>query len=203
MPAGKAGRVLAVGSPWAVQFTPDGTRLGVAGHPGLFLFDATPGATAGAERVLSPDTMFDSVAFSPDGSLIAALTYSGRCQVFDAATGTLGLRLPGPGENAWRRLRNRAWSRRLMAADFTGDGSELATVALDGVIRVWDAATGELRSSAHRSRGRTGRSTSRSSCRIRFGWWPRRARWSVRSPCGRPGPAPSWMSSPCTACRRR
>ncbi|BCY09090.1 WD40 repeat domain-containing protein [Actinoplanes sp. L3-i22] len=145
---GTAGRVLAVDTPAAVRFSPDGARLGVAGRPGLFVFDAVPGVTAGESRVLSPDTKFDSVAFSPDGSLIAALEHDGRCHVFDAATGALRLHLPGPGESAWRRLRNRAWSRRLAEADFTGEGSELATVGRDGAIRVWDAATGELRTSA-------------------------------------------------------
>jgi WD40 repeat protein len=148
VPTGQVGRVLAVDGPRAVRFSPDGTRLAVAGYRGLFVLDPASGDIAGAEMVLAPDTGFDSVAFSPDGSLIAALEQHVGCQVFDAVTGTLRLRLPGPGESAWRRLRNRAWSRRLVEADFTGDGSELATVALDGAIRVWDAATGELRTSA-------------------------------------------------------
>ena len=143
VPAGKVLRTHAVHYPHAVRFAPDGSRLAVASWSGMFLFEE-----AGDPVVLSPDAMFDSVVFSPDGTLIAALERYGRCQVFDAATGAVRLRLPGPGESRWRRLRDRAWGRRLVEVDFTGEGSTLAAVARDGAIRVWDAATGELRTSA-------------------------------------------------------
>ncbi len=70
------------------------------------------------------------LAWSPDGSLLAAASAAGGVTLYDAATGTLKHQLAGhpDGANvlAWRP-----------------DGSLLATGGQDGFVRVWEPATGQ------------------------------------------------------------
>ncbi|MDT3437998.1 TIR domain-containing protein [Pseudofrankia sp. BMG5.37] len=134
----------------AVAFSPDTTLLAV-GHPdgtvGLWNpWTGRPTATLRADglRVLS-------VAFSPDGERLAAGTDAGTVHLWDA--------IPDPGPSggsgtapAARRLGNRA--DQVNAVAFSPDGQLLASAFGSGTVRIWDAASGELR---HRLVGHTGR----------------------------------------------
>jgi WD40 repeat protein len=68
-----------------------------------------------------------SVAWSPDGTTLAAATLSGQILLFDAATGTLLARLRGHRPSAFDLV-------------FLDGGTALATTGSDGYIRIWDLA---------------------------------------------------------------
>jgi hypothetical protein len=76
------------------------------------------------------DTVF-SVAFSPDGSLIASVSKDKTVRVWNAATGTLHRTLEGHSD----------WVRSVA---FSPDGSLIASGSADNTVLVWDAATGSL-----------------------------------------------------------
>jgi eukaryotic-like serine/threonine-protein kinase len=73
-----------------------------------------------------------SVAFSPDGTCIASASFDTSVQVWDAATGELGLVYRGHS----RPLNAVAWSPR---------GGWIASAGNDSTVQVWDATTGERR----------------------------------------------------------
>jgi WD40 repeat protein len=79
-------------------------------------------------------TRIFSVAFSPDGSRLAAACWDDRTiKVWDAASG--------------RELHNlHGHTGQLFSVAFSPDGSRLASASVDHTIKVWDAASGkELR----------------------------------------------------------
>jgi WD40 repeat protein len=68
----------------------------------------------------------DSLAWSPDGSLLAVGASDGSLQVFDTANGELLVTLPG----------HRMWATGVA---FSPDGRILASCSLDGTIMLWGA----------------------------------------------------------------
>ncbi|AMV21046.1 protein kinase domain-containing protein [Planctomyces sp. SH-PL14] len=86
-----------------------------------------------ASRALTMDGPVDSVAVSPDGSLIATGSWDRQARIWDAATGKLKLSIPHPD----LYVHGVAWSP---------DGKLLATAgsARDRYVNLWNAATGEL-----------------------------------------------------------
>lgn len=94
-----------------------------------------PAASANARHfgaaVLHPGGTLQEVSLSPDGSLVAAVGYSGPITIWDTATGQLLHRIEGHAEGD---------SARSVA--FSPDGHYLATGGSDWTVRVWDVATG-------------------------------------------------------------
>ncbi len=80
------------------------------------------------------------LAWSPDGTLLAAASAAGGITLYDAATGAVKHQLAGH-ENGANAL---AW---MPGAQRTEDGGQrtdlLATGGQDGCVRFWDAATGQ------------------------------------------------------------
>ena len=70
-----------------------------------------------------------SVAFSPDGALLASASRDNTVRVWDAATGAAVKTLEGH-------------TQEVMSVAFSPDGALLASASWDNTVRVWDAATG-------------------------------------------------------------
>jgi WD40 repeat protein len=119
----------------SVAFSPtDRNRLASAGTDRtLRLWDLTTGKEVfkplpGGETTL-PIGRGQSVTFSPDGRLLAAMSDGGTIGVWDVATGRLRYGLSGHAARA--------------SVAFSPDGRRLATGNFFGIVRIWDADTGE------------------------------------------------------------
>ena len=147
----------------SVTFSPDGKTILAGSTDGTArLSDATTGRAAGLPLPHQKDGEV-SVAFSPDGKTV--LTYgfgSGTLRLWDAATGCpVGQPRRNPGLRAYSRtslpLPEQLWdaangryigpSRKIPAARgavaLSPDGGTVLTSHSDGMMRLWDAVTGQ------------------------------------------------------------
>ncbi len=128
----------------AVEFSLDQRRLASADETGRVRLWEAPGGPLIRElqSVASGDPANPTtrLAFSHDGSMVAAFGYSDAADVWDTTTGAHSVALKG-----------HAGGVRGLA--FSPDGSRIATGSGDGVIRLWESATGReimaLRSSRY------------------------------------------------------
>ncbi len=124
----------------SLAWSPDGKWLAAAGArvfdntPGLFdtvsLWDPATGKLLREWRLQqSNDRPFGHreirVAFSPDGTLLAAVDGDNTIVVWDAATGMMRARLPGHGTT-------------VTALAFSPDGRMLVSGGLDRTVRLWE-----------------------------------------------------------------
>lgn len=72
-----------------------------------------------------------SVAFSPDGSLLATTSTDRTAKIWDATTGVLIRTLSGHNGSVSR-------------VDFSPDGDRIATASWDSTAKIWDVGTGAL-----------------------------------------------------------
>jgi len=153
-----------------IAISPDGATIASASCATLRLWDAESGklvATLAAEW----RSDISAVSFSPDGSRIAASSAAGEIRIWSSLTYGGGVLLrngsevdriavdPGGAHVAlhhadtqslevWdARQRKSVWTlrgndARVTALAFRPDSSRLATGSIDGVLRIWSAATG-------------------------------------------------------------
>jgi WD40 repeat protein len=82
------------------------------------------------------------IAFSPDGSLLAAARQDATAKVWEVASGRQVLTLEGHA-NAPAAGRLNPDEHGVFDVVFAPDGTRLATAGSDGTARVWDAASGQ------------------------------------------------------------
>ena len=108
-----------------LAFSPDGTTL-IAGTTGRevlrWAVDATGGLTS-LPALTGFTSYVNDVAFSRDGELIAAASSDNSTKVWNAASGTLHLTLPGP--------------IAVGSLAFSPDRSSIVTASGDGITRIW------------------------------------------------------------------
>lgn len=86
-------------------------------------------------RIGNPREQISSVAFSPDGRLVAS---GGACP---SGSGIVRIREVGSGELSWKQLDH---GKDVPAVLFTPDGKKLVSGGSDGLIRLRDVATGSV-----------------------------------------------------------
>ena len=127
LPDGAKAR-LGKGSISEIQYSPDGTRLAVAGSIGIWLYDTTTyrelalltGHTSYTNRV-------ECVAFSPDGRTLASGNGDNTIRLRHAITGRHIRTLTGHTSG-------------VESVSFSPDGRTLASGSGDGTVLLWDIA---------------------------------------------------------------
>ena len=122
------GAKVRLGKGWIgdIAYSPDGTRLAVAGSIGIWLYDT---ATHQEIALLTGHTDWvRSVSFSPDGRTLASGSYQ-EIRLWDGVTGSHLRTLTGHTHWVW-------------SVSFSPDGRTLASGSYDDTIRLWDGVTG-------------------------------------------------------------
>ncbi|GAA4605345.1 WD40 repeat protein [Actinoplanes octamycinicus] len=114
-------------SPVSVAFSLDGSRIAVAGFGKVTVWPAD--GRAGSQTYRGPETWYGKVAFTRDGSRIAAATDERTVRIWDVADTTTGTLLRGHHGT-------------VQDLAFSGDGRRLVTGGSDATVRVWDTSAG-------------------------------------------------------------
>ena len=124
----------------AAVWSPDGGQLAVAPrhHGGIQIWD--PRMVQRVHTLIDTSDTVRQIAYSPDGSLVAAafqsLRQDGDVRVWEADSGKLLRTLGGHTEGA-------------VAVAFSSDGSRLLTTSGNGMVMVWDVRTGRQQMARH------------------------------------------------------
>ena len=126
LPEGATAR-LGKGSIGKIAYSPDGTRLAVAGDIGIWLYDAQRGE---ALDLLTGHTgVVSSVSFSPDGQTLASGSLDRTIRLWDVSSGRALRTLQGHTDIVY-------------SVSFSPDGQTLASGSLDRTVRLWDVKSG-------------------------------------------------------------
>ena len=121
----------------ALEFTPDGQRLAMAGTDGVVRITELDGKVA--HRLGELKGGIDCIAFSPDRRRLAVAGSDGTVQVWDVGSGRPSLRLERPSDS-------------INSLVYSPDGKFLAAAGGDGIVRVWSSSSGQ---EVHSLRGHT------------------------------------------------
>ena len=113
-----------------ISYSPDGTRLAVAGSIGVWIYDAR---TEEAVALFTGHTdIVSSATFSPDGGTLASGSWDNTVRLRDARTGETKKTLLGHSD-------------RVVSIAYSPDGGTIASGSWDNSVRLWDARTGQLK----------------------------------------------------------
>ncbi len=125
----------------AVTWSPDGKVL-ASGAVDVSLWNPSDGTLI---RKLAPSARIRSIAFSPEGTRIAAASYDKAVRVWNTATGELIRTLEPQGFVHFNQ--GKAFVEPIalpqLAVDFSPDGTKIATAGADRAVRIWDIDTGK------------------------------------------------------------
>ena len=109
----------------ALAFNPDGTRLAASDGSAIVLWDLE---TRAVRRSLRGHTKpLTSLAFSPDGALLASGSLDGSAMIWDPVSGEMLF-----------QIANEANPLEVFGVAFVGDGKTLATRSRAGSVTLWD-----------------------------------------------------------------
>jgi len=145
--------------PWfegtsSLAFSSSGTLLAVGGRDGsIKLWEVTSRRVV--QVIMAHDYFVSALAFSPDGTLLASSSWDRKVKLWKVPSGILLMPLrqgggavplipsfpgaPGKDEPVGRK------EQPLTAVAFSPDGACCASCAQDGVIFLWNVASGELK----------------------------------------------------------
>jgi eukaryotic-like serine/threonine-protein kinase len=112
----------------SIAFSPDGTRLAVAGADGTARIVEVPTGKL-LSKVNHPGAVF-SVSFSPDGTRLVTSTRARFARVSSALTSA-------------QLIDDLYHADEVNYAEFSPDGTQILTASEDGTAMIWDAATGQ------------------------------------------------------------
>ncbi len=124
------GAKMRLGKGWIsgdVTFSPDGTVLAVPCRTGVWLYDVETGAEI--NLLFGHTEPVSSVAFSPDGKILAGGSWDNTIRLWDVQTGKAIHTLVGHTENVGTMA-------------FSPDATTLASASWDSTVRLWDVRTG-------------------------------------------------------------
>src|SRR5262249_54753180 len=136
----------------ALAFSPTGGLVATAGDDGTArLWELSSGALG--QTCVAQASSALALAFAPDGRrlAVAGSGHSVAVDLWDPATGERQGELTDEGSALARRRSPRRASPCgehgliIGAVAFSADGAALAAACSDGVIRLWDVSSGELR----------------------------------------------------------
>ncbi|HZU38599.1 MAG TPA: WD40 repeat domain-containing protein, partial [Gemmataceae bacterium] len=143
VPSGKALPVTLDGAVvQAIAFAPDGRTVAVSTDDMLYVFDNATGRQRHAAKLASPvddlalpslggpTALSNTIAFSPNGKLLAVAASMGQVRLWDMGTGKEIL--PSPDSHR----------EPVRAVAVSPDGKRIASASTDGTLRVWDFQTG-------------------------------------------------------------
>ena len=111
-----------------IAYSPDGSRLAVANHIGIWIYDAH---TGGEVTLLTGHTReVYSVSFSPDGLTLASGSADRTIRLWEVTTGKHLRALEGH-------------TSLVVNVSFSPDGRTLASASWDDTIRLWEVTTGK------------------------------------------------------------
>lgn len=145
-------RIFGIGLVAAAKWSPDGTKIAIASNNFVAIYNAATGAPI--RTILDRNTgggvlgepQVRSLAYSPDGKLLATGNERGEARIWDAASGalkrTLIVKAAGSSEGTVKGIGFSYDSKYLVTAlGYSQWGSPLTS----GTLKLWDAATGGLK----------------------------------------------------------
>ncbi len=113
-----------------IAYSPDGKRLAVASSIGIWIYDAHSGKEL--DLLTGHTDWVRSVAFNPNGNILASGSSDGTIHLWDARTSTHLRTMTGH-------------TSRITSVVFSADSKMLASGSKDNTIHLWDTQSGELR----------------------------------------------------------